>query len=288
MAGFVAEVRRERNPFLLQIAAIAAIGGFLFGYDTGVISGALLFIKDDLHASHLEQQAVVGSLLLGAIAGAIVSGWSADRISRRWTKLCAGIVYVAGALGSAFAQSIPTLVGFRFLLGLAVGAASFVSPMYISELAPPRIRGGLVSFNQMAITTGILCSYLVNYAFSGVTGTWRWMLGVAALPGAALAVGMLTVPHTPRWLVEKGRGKQARRVLERVRDPRRSDVDVELSDIRAASEAQRRTGVRELLRPALRPMLLVGLGLAVTTRRRSSPGPGWATAGRSDRPSSSA
>jgi sugar porter (SP) family MFS transporter len=255
----------RRNPLLARAAAIAALGGFLFGYDTGVISGALLFIHDDLHAGHLAQQSIVGSLLLGAIAGAGLSGWTADRFSRRWTKFGSGCVYVVGALGSAFSSSVPELVGFRFLLGIAVGTASFVGPLYISELAPPKTRGGLVSFNQVAITTGILSAYLVDYAFSGVAGNWRWMLGIGALPGAALAVGMLTVPHTPRWLASAGRDDQAREVLEKLRRSTRPgvDVDAELDGILRESKRVQRSTWHDLLSPRVRPMLVVGLGLAI-------------------------
>ena len=262
--GFVAELRRSGNLLLLRVSVIAAIGGLLFGYDTGVISGALLFIRDDLHAGDFGQQAIVSALLLGAVVGAVVSGYLADAISRKWTKVCSGTVYVIGALGCALSVSVPMLVGFRFLLGLSVGTASFVAPMYIAEVAPPRVRGGLVSFNQLAVTTGILLAYLVNFAFTGVPGDWRWMLGVAVLPGAALAIGMLTVPHTPRWLVQRGRRDEARAVLSRLRsgDPD-ADVDAELADVERASADERGTGVRDLLGPRIRPLLLVGVGLAL-------------------------
>jgi hypothetical protein len=152
------------NGLVVRIAAIAAIGGLLFGYDTGVISGALLFIKKDLNAGPLAQEAIVSVLLLGAACGAILSGWSADRIGRRTTQLGAGTIYILGAAGCAAAQNVPMLIGFRAVLGVAVGAASFVSPMYISEMAPPRARGGLTSFNQLAVTSGILLSYLSEAA----------------------------------------------------------------------------------------------------------------------------
>jgi MFS family permease len=174
-------VRRTGNALLLRAAVIAAVGGLLFGYDTGVISGALLFIKDDLHAGQFAQQAIVSALLLGAIVGALISGYLADAISRRWTNVASGIVYVVGALGCALAVNSAMLVGFRFVLGLAVGTASFVAPLYISEVAPPRVRGGLVSFNQLAITCGILLSYIVNFLLKDAPGNWRWMLGLAVV-----------------------------------------------------------------------------------------------------------
>jgi sugar porter (SP) family MFS transporter len=262
--GFLAESRNVANGLLLRVSAIAAIGGLLFGYDTGVISGALLYIRDDLHAGDFAQQAIVSALLLGAIAGAILSGYLADRISRKWTKVISGTVYVVGALGCALSVNVTMLVGFRFLLGVSVGTASFVSPMYISEVAPPRLRGGLTSFNQLAVTAGILLAYLVDFAFSGLADNWRWMLGVAALPGAALAVGMLTVPHTPRWLVQAGRRDEARDVLARLRSrDEEADVDAELGEIERAAESERRSGVRDLLKPRIRPLLVVGMGLAL-------------------------
>ena len=257
--NFLRESTRGRNPFILRLATVAAIGGFLFGYDTGVVSGALLFIKKDLHAGSFEQQAIVGSLLLGAVGGAILAGYSADAISRKWTKVIAGSIYVVGALASAFSQTAPELIASRFVLGLAVGTASFVSPMYISELAPRKIRGGAVSFNQLMIVLGILIAYIVDFALKGAANNWRWMLGLGAVPGAALAIGMLFLPHTPRWLVEQKRDDEAREVLEETRED--EDVEDELGEIKTV--AGREGGLRQLLRPRVRPMLMVGLGLAI-------------------------
>ncbi|HEX4058095.1 MAG TPA: sugar porter family MFS transporter [Galbitalea sp.] len=264
MAGFIREVRQSTNGLLIRAAIIAAIGGLLFGYDTGVISGALLFLKGDLHADATDQEWIVSVLLLGAIVGAFFSAYSADLFSRKWTKVISGSIYVIGALGCAFSESVPMLIAFRFVLGLSVGTASFVSPLYISEVAPPRVRGGLVSFNQLAITSGILISYLVDFAFQDVPGTWRWMLGIAAIPGAALAIGMLTVPHTPRWLVQQNRDKEATGVLERLRDgDAHADVKKELADIRTANDKEKASKFRDLVKPAIRPLLFLGLGLAI-------------------------
>src|SRR4051794_10660472 len=154
MPGYVGEALK--NPFVLKISMLAAVGGLLFGYDTGVISGALLYIKKDLDAGSVAQSWIVAGLLAGAVVGALSGGWLADRISRRWTLFAAGIVYVAGAVTAAFAQSVGQLIAARVVLGLAVGAASAVVPMYIAEHTPPRIRGGTVSYNQLMITIGIL------------------------------------------------------------------------------------------------------------------------------------
>ncbi|UKA77129.1 sugar porter family MFS transporter [Arthrobacter sp. FW306-07-I] len=264
MAGFVGEMRRSGNGLLLRASVIAAVGGLLFGYDTGVISGALLFIKSDLNASAAAQEWIVSSLLLGAMLGALISGYLADKISRKWTKVISGSIYVVGALGCALSISVPMLIGFRFLLGVSVGTASFVAPLYISEVSPPRVRGGLVSFNQLAVTAGILLAYIVNFLFQGFTNNWRWMLGFGVIPGAVLAIGMLTVPHTPRWLVQQGRGEEAHKVLERLREGvNGARVGQEIQDIKKANDAESAAKVRDLLRPEIRPLLWIGLGLAV-------------------------
>jgi len=260
MAGFAREVLRGGNRFVLGISVIAAIGGFLFGYDTGVISGALLFIGPDLHASQTAQQWVVGSLLIGAVVGAICSGYTADRFSRKWTKFASGCIYVLAALASAFAQDVWWLIIARFVLGLAVGTASFVAPMYIAENTPLKIRGGTVSFNQLMITSGILIAYIVDWAFKGASHNWRWMLGLGAVPGVLLAVGMLFVPHTPRWLVEVDRDDEAEDVLHRTRQ---GDVQEELDDIREINDTEESVGWHDIVGRRLRPILIVGLALAI-------------------------
>ena len=259
--GFVREAFRGENRFLLRIAVIAAVGGFLFGYDTGIISGAQVYIKRDLSTSQVEQQWIVGALLVGAAVGATVSGWAADRIGRKWTKVIAGSVYVAGGLASALAPGIIFLLASRFVLGLAVGTASFVSVEYISEHAPARLRGGVTSFNQLMVTSGILVAYLVAAGFQNVSGNWRWMLGLSAVPGLVLAIGMLTVPRSPRWLVSHGHEDEAREVLSRTRDE--EETEDELEQIGKAVEDSRNTRIRDLFRMPLRPLMLVGLALAV-------------------------
>jgi len=259
-AGFVAEVRRGNTGFLLRIAVIAAIGGFLFGYDTGIISGAQLYITKDLHASTLEQQWLVGSLLVGAVGGAIASAYSSDRIGRKRTKIIAGVVYLIGGLASGFAPSIGMLLVARFVLGLAVGTASFVSVEYISEQAPKQLRGGVTSFNQLMVTLGILVSYLVAAGFQNVGGTWRWMLGLSAVAGLALAVGMMTVPESPRWLVANGRVDEARTVLGRTRAA--DEIDDEVDEIQQTAEKESQRRFTELFSNPLRPLMIVGLILA--------------------------
>ncbi len=257
--GFVREAFRNRR--LLGVAAIAAIGGFLFGYDTGVIGGALLFMKKDLGLqSHGQQQLTVAILLLGAMTGALISGWAADRISRRRVKIVSGCVYVTGAIGCALAQSYWQILAGRYWLGLAVGTASFVSPMYIAELVPPRIRGGVVSFNQLMVTLGILSAYIVDWGLAPLPDNWRWMFALAVVPGAALAIGMYFMPFSPRWLVEKGREDDAREVLQRYRFDD-DDVDAEIREIKDVTREE--FSLAQLLRANVRRVLVVGIGLAV-------------------------
>src|ERR1700744_2240738 len=250
---FLREAFKGGNRFVLRLALIAALGGFLFGYDTGVISGALLYIEPDFKPTGFEAQAFVGALLVGAVIGAAISGWSADAISRRRTTIIAGGIYVVGALASAAAQSSWELIWARFVLGIAVGAASFVGPMYISELAPKKIRGGVTSFNHLMGGSVIFLSSIVNWAFGGAPGNWRWMLGLAAIPGAALAVGMYFQPFSPRWLVGQGRDDEAREVLGRARE---SDQEIE-------EEGSSKGSLRDLLAPGVRAMVLIGVVMAV-------------------------
>lgn len=261
MFSFVKEVFRGGNRFIVGISVIAALGGFLFGYDTGVISGALLFIKQDFALGQLGQQWVIGSLLVGAVVGAALSAYSADVLSRKWTKFVSGVIYVVAAISSALAPDLVWLLVSRFVLGFAVGTASFVAPMYIAEQTPAKVRGGTVSFNQLMITLGILVAYFVDFLFKGASDNWRWMLGLGAVPGLALAIGMLFVPHTPRWLMQKDRENEARSVLQRSRN--KADINDEVAEIRDVVEEHHDTSFRRLFTARLRPLMVVGLALAI-------------------------
>jgi sugar porter (SP) family MFS transporter len=249
------------NRFITLIAVLAALGGFLFGYDTGVVGGAAPYIKKSLGIGSFGESWVVGSLLLGAIAGALLAGKLADLLSRKWTKFIGGAIYAVAALGSAFAPTVETLCAARFVLGLAVGTASFVAPMYISEHSPARLRGGMTAFNQVMITFGILVAYLADYALSGFSHNWRWMFAFGAVPGICLAVAMVFVPHTPRWLVQRGREDEARSVLAHSRP--HDAIDDEVEGIREAAQSQHAFRLRQLFGPRLRMLLLVGAGMAM-------------------------
>ena len=241
-------------------AAITALGGLLFGYDTGVVSGALLFLHTSFgNVSSFDKELVTGLLLLGAAVGAFGSGRLSDRIGRRPVILLTASVFVVGVLGAAFSPVLWVLIAMRFVIGLAVGSASLAVPLYISEVAPPRVRGALVSFNQLALTMGILVAFLVDYALSS-SAAWRLMFGLAAIPAVLLFVGMLTQAESPVWLVTHGRTAEARRVLARVRS-RYHDVDGEIEEIKALGE--RTSSYRELLRPDVRKLVVIGVTLAI-------------------------
>jgi major inositol transporter-like SP family MFS transporter len=251
-----------RNRYVYTISVVAALGGMLFGYDTGVISGALLFIKKVFSLSPFMQGAVVSSLLVGATVGALVAGPLSDRFGRRPVLILAAIIFIVGALLAALTPNAAILIVARFVLGLAVGTASLLVPLYIAEMAPADVRGALVNFNQLMITVGILVSYLVGYALASAQG-WRWMLGLAVVPAAMLGLGMLFLPETPRYLVSRHLPERARAVLRSIRSE--TSVEGELNEIIAVEEQERREsrGWDELLQPWVRPMLLVGVGLAV-------------------------
>jgi len=250
-----------RNRFVTGIALLAALGGFLFGYDTGIIGQALPYIQKDLHPGTMASSWIVAAILVGALIGAGISGYLSEKLSRKWTKCLSGCVYVVGALAAAFAQDVTWLIAARFVLGLSVGTASFVAPEYIAEQTPPRIRGGTVTYNQVMVTLGILIAYIAGFLLKGATSNWRWMLGIAVVPGAALAISMVFVPHSPRWLAKQGRVDEARKVLERTRSD--SDIDEELENILDVTEQEKGWRVTDLFRTKVRALMVVGIGLAV-------------------------
>ncbi|MHA2789733.1 sugar porter family MFS transporter [Corynebacterium sp. S7] len=205
-----AEIRR----YVLTVAAIAAFSGLLFGYDTGVMSGALLFISPEFGMSAGQEGFVTSMLLVGAAVGALVGSTVADKIGRRTTLIIGGIVFVIGSIWCAFSNSVEMLATARTFLGLAVGAVSIVAPMYISEMVPANVRGRMVSLNTLMIVVGQLLAYLVNSVLAP-SGNWHLMLGLAAVPGVILAVGMYFLPDTPVWLARNGRIDEARSTAQR-------------------------------------------------------------------------
>lgn len=246
--------------FVYVVATVAALGGLLFGYDIGIISGALLFIRDEFPLTSFLEGLVVSSILIGAMIGAGASGNLSDRLGRRKLILIAAVIFAGGAIGMALSPSLGVLIFFRIVTGLGVGASSVLVPTYISEISPTEMRGSLSSVFQLAITLGILLAYVVNFSLSGFEA-WRWMLGLAAVPAVVLFVGMYLVPETPRYLIKNGYMEKAREVLRRSRG--HQDVEQEIAEIQEVEQEESQFAASELLAAWVRPMLVVGLGLAV-------------------------
>ncbi len=248
--------------FVYIAAAFAGLGGLLFGYDTGVISGAQLFFASDFSLSTFALEVMVAAGLAGAAVGALLGGRLADLFGRRTLLIITALIFAAGAILCAAAISAAVLFAGRVIVGLGIGLSSGTVPVYISEVSPPDARGWTVSLFQLSITIGILLAYLVDYAFANVGQGWRWMFGLSVVPAAIFALGMIYLPESPRWLVRGGRHDAARAILSRVRAT--PDVDAELQEIElSSSQGPEHGNWRDLLSRSLRPALIVGIGLAI-------------------------
>ncbi|WP_304168708.1 sugar porter family MFS transporter, partial [Lonsdalea britannica] len=222
--------RASNKTMTFLVCFLAALAGLLFGLDIGVIAGALPFITQTFQMTSHQQEWVVSSMMFGAAIGAIGSGWLSSHLGRKTSLMIASVLFVVGSLSSALAPNVDVLIISRVILGLAVGVASYTAPLYLSEIAPEKIRGSMISMYQLMITIGILGAYLSDTAFS-YTGSWRWMLGVITLPAVLLFIGVFFLPGSPRWLAAKGRFNDAKRVLDRLRDST-EQAKKELDEIR--------------------------------------------------------
>src|SRR5215469_10097841 len=249
------------RAFVYLAASFAGLGGLLFGYDTGVISGAELFFKNDFTLSTFALEVIVSGVLAGAAAGALAGGRLSDLFGRRRLLIATAIIFAAGALVCAFAVTAGMLILGRIVVGIGIGLSSGTVPVYISEVSPANARGWQVSLFQLAITVGILLAYVVDYAFAKIEG-WRWMLGLAVVPGAILGLGMLGMPETPRWLAKHGHADAAQKVLARIRG--KEDVSLEFREIQETlSRADEHGRFSDLLAASVRPALIIGIGLAI-------------------------
>lgn len=263
--------RRTIDRRLFTIRSIATLGGLLFGYDTGVISGALPFLKlppaqGGMSLTAFNESIVTSSLTIGAAFGALVGGRLSDRYGRKRNIMTVAVIFLIGALGCALAPSYPALVAFRFILGLAVGGASATVPVYLSEISPVEIRGTMVSRNELMIVTGQLLAYTCNAIIATAwpgAHAWRWMLVLATLPAIGLWIGIHLLPESPRWLARKGRVSQMWEVLNQVRVA--DEVAGEGEDIVRRVEEEARMGKgswADLRTPWIRKITLIGIGLA--------------------------
>ncbi|MXP56687.1 sugar porter family MFS transporter [Pantoea sp. Mhis] len=222
--------RTSNKAMTLFVCFLAALAGLLFGLDIGVIAGVLPFIAKDFNVTVQEQEWIVSSMMFGAAVGAIGSGWMSSNMGRKKSLMAGAILFVIGSLWSTLAINPLMLISARIILGLAVGVASYTAPLYLSEIAPEKIRGSMISLYQLMITMGILTAYLSDTAFSH-TGSWRWMLGIITIPAVMLLIGVFFLPNSPRWLAAKGNFRDAQRVLDRLRDTSEL-AKIELNEIR--------------------------------------------------------
>jgi SP family sugar:H+ symporter-like MFS transporter len=264
----------ESNGTVIRLSLTAALGGFLFGYDSAVINGAVKAIGDRFSTSSAVLGFTVSSALLGAAAGALAAGRVADRYGRLRAMWVAAALFLISAVGSGVASSLVMLVVFRVIGGVAVGIASVIAPTYIAEIAPARIRGRLGSLQQLAIVSGIFLALLADYALASAAGgsekdlwlgleAWRWMFLAMAVPAVVYGGLALTIPESPRYLVAKGRLDEARDVLRRVLG--NIDLEAKVAQIKETLERETRPSMRDLRGPAfgLLPIVWVGIGLSV-------------------------
>lgn len=264
---FIFHLNKNREMIMqnysIWIALTAAIAGILFGYDTGVMSGAILFISQEFPLTAGMNGIVVSSVLFGALLGALVSGWSSDYLGRKKLLIITACAFVLGSIETAFAASIFWLIVGRVFIGFAIGIASYIAPLYISEVSPAKHRGALVSLNQLAVSIGILLSYIVNYYCASYVPSdeWRWMLGLGMIPAILLLLGMFFLPDSPRWILSKGREEEARKILSKIRHTSQ-EIDDEVAEIkRTLKESFAHWPL--LFSKRIRPAVITGFGLAL-------------------------
>ncbi|MBN2411774.1 sugar porter family MFS transporter [candidate division KSB1 bacterium] len=251
----------RKKVYVYFVAFVAAVGGLLFGFDTAIIAGAMRYFRDEFSINALQEGWAVSSALIGCIGGAAVAGTVSDRIGRKRLLIISAILFALSAVGSALPRSVNEFMIARFIGGIGVGSAAMLSPLYISEISPARIRGSLVSLNQMAIVTGMLLAYFINWLLAGTgPANWRWMFGTETLPAVLFLIFMFIVPESPRWLVKQDRTGEALDILTRINSAEKAKG--EINEIRET--LARETGsVKQLFQPGLRIALVIGVVLAI-------------------------
>lgn len=239
-------------------AMVAAIGGLLFGFDTAVINGAIVFIKQQFGLSDSQTEIAASSLLLGCVVGASVAAFTSDRFGRKRVLLGAAALFTLSSIGAALPRDLLEFSVARLLGGVAIGIASTLSPLYIAEISPAQKRGLLVSLNQLAIVTGILLSYSVNYLLTGAgPANWRWMFASAAVPSILFLLTLLFIPESPRWLVQKGREQEAELFLAQIVGPQAASGEIAAIQSTISEESG------DLLDPTFRKALIVAILIAL-------------------------
>jgi len=253
-----------RSSYVYGLSSVAALAGLLFGFDTAVINGAIVFLRQDFGLSDAQTETAASSLLAGCLFGSAIAGTLADRFGRKRNLLAAALLFCVSSVWTALPSTLAEFCVARVVAGLAIGVASVLAPMYIAEISPPATRGRLVTLNQMAIVSGILLSYFVNWVLAGLgESSWRWMFATAAVPSLAFFAALWLIPESPRWLVRRGRAGEARGILARISGEEAAAG--EIAEIQA-SLAQESGSYRELLEPRLRKPLLLAVAIAVLSQ----------------------
>jgi SP family galactose:H+ symporter-like MFS transporter len=255
----------EKHPNAYQasyvyfIGLIAGLAGLLFGFDTGIISGAITFIQKEFELSNAMEGLIVSIVMIGAILGTVVSNFISRNFGRRDALVAAGALFTVCAIGSALATHTIFLITVRFFLGIAIGLASYTAPLYLAEISPRQVRGMIIAFYQLMIAAGLLASYISDLIFTP-SGSWRWMLGIPAIPGIFLLLFSLKLPGSPRWLMLKNRPEETRRVLKRIFPP--DQAEKEFNEIRTRVEVDRSTkpGWHALFDKKFVSVLILGIG----------------------------
>jgi sugar porter (SP) family MFS transporter len=247
--------------YVYLVSIVAATSGLLFGFDIAVINGALIFLREQFQLAEAQTEFAASALLIGCVFGASLAGMLSDRFGRRKVLIFSAVMFAVSSIGAAIPRTLTEFVVARFAGGLAIGVASVLAPLYIAEVSPARIRGRLVSLNQMTIVSGILLAYLINWSLSFLgPSSWRWMFAVAAIPSFAFFVALFFVPESPRWLVERGCEDEARGVLLKVGG--RVEADLAMREIKEVIAEESGT-FSELFEPRFRKPLIIAIALAI-------------------------
>ncbi|XP_064605686.1 solute carrier family 2, facilitated glucose transporter member 12-like isoform X2 [Liolophura sinensis] len=259
--------------YVVLSSVAAAIGGLLFGYDVGIVSGAILQLRrpDVFNLSCLLQELVVSSMLLGAVLGSLCGGFMVDRFGRKVTIIFNAVVFILGAITLAAAPNYSLLIVGRVIVGFGVSVSAIGECIYISEIAPPTKRGLLVSLNELGITLGVLLAYLVNYIFIDRNDGWRYMFGLSIIPAAVQGVAMLCLPKSPRYLMLAQKEAEAEKILQKIR--RKQDVSIELTTIRLSILSEKNRTLCELFGKKfnMRGRMLIGAGLVFFQQATGQP-----------------